>query len=162
LAPKDLDSLEQLFRLHYNELRQFAYRYVKSEAQAEEIVQDVFLTVWTRRKEISAVASMRAYLFAAVRNKALHHTRHAAVELRFAQSERQETSEAALDATDERVEDLDAAIAALPERTRTAIELRWLRQMSHAEVAAAMNISVKGVEKLLARGMSLLRGRMTP
>lgn len=159
MAPQDLDSLEQLFRLHYNELRQFAFRYIRSEAEAEEIVQDVFLALWTRRHSIALATTMRAYLYAAVRNKALHRTRHAAVELRFAQSEAGDDAEADM-STDERIEDLDAAIAALPERTRLAIEMRWLRQMSHAEVAEAMGISIKGVEKLLARGMKLLRGQM--
>ena len=157
-------GLEQLFKAHYAELREFAYRYVRSEAVAEEIVQDVFLAVWTKGKDPVPRATMRAYLFAAVRNRSLHSTRHAAVARRFEESERASgaesvtSSETASDFGDaEQITSLSAAIAALPGRTRLAIELRWLRQMSHAEVAEAMDISVKGVEKLLANGMRLLR-----
>jgi len=103
---------------------------------------------------------MRAYLFAAVRNRALHSTRHAAVARRFEESERAFGGESTRsdDVEDaEQVAALTQAITALPGRTRLAIELRWLRQMSHAEVAEAMDISIKGVEKLLANGMRLLR-----
>ena len=153
-------DLEQLFRAHYAELREFAYRYVRSEAEAEEIVQDVFLAVWAKSKDLVPRTTMRAYLFAAVRNRALHSTRHAAVARRFEESERAFGAESmpSEDVGDpEQLAALPQAIAALPGRTRLAIELRWLRQMSHAEVAEAMDISVKGVEKLLANGMRLLR-----
>ena len=153
-------GLEQLFRAHYAELREFAYRYVRSESVAEEIVQDVFLAVWTKRNDLVPRTTMRAYLFAAVRNRALHSTRHAAVARRFEESERAFGGESTRsdDVEDaEQVAALTQAITALPGRTRLAIELRWLRQMSHAEVAEAMDISIKGVEKLLANGMRLLR-----
>jgi RNA polymerase sigma-70 factor (ECF subfamily) len=157
-------AIEHLFRSHYEELREFAYRYVLSEPLAEEIVQDVFLALWSRREEFVPRTSARAYLFAAVRNRALHSTRHAAVVRRFNESEqalRFETDSSPDALSDivhaDQAESLKAAIAGLPDRTRLAIELRWLRQMSHAEVAEAMDISVKGVEKLLATGMRLLR-----
>ena len=154
-------GLEQLFRAQYAELREFAYRYVRSESVAEEIVQDVFLAVWTKRNDLVPRTTMRAYLFAAVRNRALHSTRHAAVARRFEESERAFGGESTTRSDDvedpEQVAALTQAIAALPGRTRLAIELRWLRQMSHAEVAEAMDISIKGVEKLLANGMRLLR-----
>ena len=159
--PIDLEVFEDLFRRHYAELRQFAYRYLRSESEAEEIVQDVFLAVWTKRRELDTRSTMRAYLYAAVRNRALHSTRHAAVARRFESSERASAidTSSAVDESEsgERASALSAAVSSLPERTRLAIELRWLRQLSQAEIAESMGISIKGVEKLLANGMRLLR-----
>src|SRR5689334_12892134 len=79
---------EELFKLHFSELRDFAFRYVRTEADAEEIVQDAFLAVWIKRHSIAPRSTMRAYLFGAVRNRALHHSRHSAVARRFEESER--------------------------------------------------------------------------
>jgi RNA polymerase sigma factor (sigma-70 family) len=67
------------------------------------------------------------------------------------------------DATLERQETLAAlrtAIEALPARARLAVVLRWHHGMTNAEVADAMGISVKGVEKLLASAMERLRVSM--
>jgi len=52
---------------------------------------------------------------------------------------------------------LEAAFDSLPERAATALRLRWRDELSHAEIAEAMGISVKGVEKLLSRGLRALR-----
>jgi RNA polymerase sigma factor (sigma-70 family) len=55
---------------------------------------------------------------------------------------------------------LQRAIEALPARTRLALVLRWEHSLSHAAVADAMGISVKGVEKLVATAMRKLRGHL--
>ena len=54
---------------------------------------------------------------------------------------------------------LDAALAALPERCRLVMHLRWREQMPYAEIASVMGISVKGVENQLARGLAAIRHR---
>ena len=118
-------SFERTFRLHYAELCDFAAFYVGSADEAEEVVQDVFFAIWLRREDLEKRVSMRSYLFGAVRNHSLQRTRHAAVVRRPAETEPAEA------------------------RTRLAMELRWLRQMSNAEVADVMRISVKAVEKLV-------------
>jgi RNA polymerase sigma factor (sigma-70 family) len=58
---------------------------------------------------------------------------------------------------DERSVAVRRAIDQLPTRARLAVVLRWQHQMSHAEVAAAMGISNKGVEKLLSTAKAKLR-----
>ena len=155
-------SFERTFRLHYAELCDFAAFYVGSADEAEEVVQDVFFAVWLRREDLETRVSMRAYLFGAVRNHALQRTRHEAVVRRHAETEaadprsRDPGQDEVLE-SDEAALELRRAIESLPPRTRLAMELRWLRQMSYAEVALVMRISVKGVEKLITEGMTRLR-----
>jgi RNA polymerase sigma-19 factor, ECF subfamily len=165
----DPDALEALFREHRAALRSFALRFV-SEDEADDVVQDVFLALWRGRLRIRT--TLRAWLFAAVRNTALKRVRHGSVVSRLGPRLADVGGAPAgmgqpapdPDATVVRGEDmafLDAAVAALPPRARTAIELRYHHQMKHAEVAEAMGISVKGVEKLLASAIRTLRGKIS-
>jgi RNA polymerase sigma-70 factor (ECF subfamily) len=155
-------SFERTFRQHYAELCDFAAFYVGSADDAEEVVQDVFFAIWLRREDLEARVSMRSYLFGAVRNHALHNSRHAAIVRRHAEAETAlpTATGQGLDEIfegDEAALELRRAIKSLPPRTRLAMELRWLRQMSYAEVAEVMRISVKAVEKLITGGMKELR-----
>src|SRR5687767_5400857 len=68
----DTRALELLFREHYAALCEFSVRYVRQPSLAEELVQDVFADLWARRERWYVHGSVCAYLFAAVRNRALN------------------------------------------------------------------------------------------
>src|SRR3712207_9203783 len=66
-------AFEALFREHYAALASFAMRYVRDRALAEELVQDLFADLWARGATWAPrPGSERAYLLAAVRNRALN------------------------------------------------------------------------------------------
>ena len=162
----DERDFERLFREHYASLRDFAARYVSDPALAEEIVQDLFADLWARGQLARVRESVRAYLFTAVRNRALNLRKRQAMEADWEQKEASQAmsdlhaSSQPLDDAVERADlraRLDAAIAALPERCRLVMHLRWREQLRHAEIAAIMGISVKGVENQLARGLAAIR-----
>jgi RNA polymerase sigma-70 factor (ECF subfamily) len=69
----------ELFRAYYAQLADFAYRYVGSVEVAQDIVQDVFLKLWVTRAEWDVTTSVAAYLYRAVRNRALNVRKHARV-----------------------------------------------------------------------------------
>jgi RNA polymerase sigma-70 factor, ECF subfamily len=165
----DEHAFEQLFRAYYSSLCDFAARYAKDDALAEELVQDLFADLWARRRDWQVRDSVRAYLFAAVRNRALNLRKRQAMESDWEQDEASadirtlhpttpEPADAAVERADIRAR-LDVAMAALPERCRLVMHLRWREQMRHAEIAAVMGISVKGVENQLARGLASIRQR---
>ena len=166
----DAGAFEALFRAHYGALCGFAERYVRSEAVAEELVQELFADLWAKRADWAPRTSARAYLFTAVRNRALNLRKREALERDWATEEA--TSEvpsmhrapAGVDATMEAAElhaRLDAAIESLPERCRLVMRLRWRDQLSYAEIAEVMGISAKGVENQLSRGLKTLREVLT-
>jgi RNA polymerase sigma-70 factor (ECF subfamily) len=155
----DPAAFEALFRAHYQPMCAFASRYTDSIAVAEELVQDVFARVWTDRGRWPAPANPRAYLFTAVRNRALNAGKRRRMEQDWADAEILE-GEASGDAPagDPAVHaNLERAMASLPERCRLVMHLRWREQMSYADIAAVMGISTKGVENQLARGLRALR-----
>jgi RNA polymerase sigma-70 factor, ECF subfamily len=162
----DAQALEVLFRAFYGPLCGFAYRYTAERALAEELVQDVFAELWTRRAELEVQGSARSYLFAAVRNRALNLRKRQAMERDWERDEAQVRAlhpaapriDQALEARELR-DRLDAAIESLPERCRLVMHLRWREQMSYAAIADVMGISAKGVEIQLSRGLRVLRER---
>ena len=166
LRHDDLEAFEQIFAAYHPMLCDIADSYVGSQAIAEELVQDLFYTLWRDRSKLDVRQSLRAYLCRATRNRAMQHLRHRSVVLRWtrlAVAESDATHVASSDATLEQHETLAAlraAIASLPARARLAVVLRWHHRMTNAEVAEAMDISVKGVEKLLASAMDRLRHSM--
>jgi len=166
----DERALEQLFRAHYSQLASFAFRYLRDAAAAEDVVQDTFAALWTSRGRLNVSTSLRAYLYAAVRNRALNIRKHDAV---VEEWERDESSDDVRELhpvplrPDELLDhhllerQLSLAFEALPERQAQVMLLRWRDGLSYAEIADALGISVKGVEKHLSRGLAVLRRRMT-
>jgi RNA polymerase sigma-70 factor, ECF subfamily len=162
----DSAAFEALFRAHYDSLCSFAVRYTDSSAIAEELVQDVFARVWTDHSRWPAPQNPRAYLFTAVRNRALNVGRRQQLEADWIEAEIAGALESddSTDATpvapiaDPDAHDhLERAVASLPERCRLVMHLRWRESMSYADIAAILGISNKGVENHLARGLRALR-----
>jgi len=169
--PSDADdeaALETLFREHFASLTDFAARYLGDRESAEEVVQDVFLEVWTRRNRTRFRTSARAYLYRSVRNRALNRLDRRRVAGRFRRllaatepvpSAPPVDPAAGLD-VDPLHRALGAVVGALPPRTRLAVTLRYYHGLSHRDTAAAMGISVKGVERLLGLALTKLRAAL--
>jgi RNA polymerase sigma-70 factor (ECF subfamily) len=164
----DPAALETLFHEHYGALCRFANRYLHDRAAAEDLVQDVFTSIWAGRLRLDVRGSLRAYLFAAVRNRALNLRKHQLVERDWELDEALPDVRAlhrAPPRPDDLLDDVErrnrlrAALGALPERCRLVMQLRWEEQLTHAEIAEVLGITVKGVERQLSRGLRALRDR---
>jgi RNA polymerase sigma-70 factor (ECF subfamily) len=163
----DLAAFEELFRGMHAPLCEVADSYVQSQAVAEEIVQDLLFAIWMKREQLPNVDSLQAYLFTAARNRCLHHLRHRAMVQRWTSWAGAKSDVAGVAASppaaddaleaDERRARIRGAIDRLPPRARLALVLQRDHDMSHAEIAEAMDISLKGVEKLLATARQKLR-----
>lgn len=165
----DERAFEQMFREHYATLMAFAVRYAGDRASAEELVQGLFADLWVNRARWQIRSSVRAYLFSAVRNRALNARRRARIERDWDEAETRSHTDAlqwepplADDALerDEATTRLRRALASLPERCRLTMQLRWRDQLSYAEIAEVLSISIKGVENQLARGLKALREKL--
>lgn len=162
----DADSFEALFREHYPRLCELVHGYVRSREVAEDIVQDLFLTLWSKRRSGGSVELTAAYLFVAARNRALKHLRHGRVVARAHEQVAAERSREAPDRADDDVRygeataAVEAAIAGLPDRCREVFLLSRRQHMSYAEIAAALGISVKTVEVQMWRALRKLRAAL--
>src|SRR5687768_12915666 len=76
-------EFDRLFLTYFNRLRRYAYRYVRSWEEAEDVVHDVFVQLWARRADLAAIDDVEAYLYTAARNRALARLKHLTHERRW-------------------------------------------------------------------------------
>ena len=171
-SPEDdaeLAAFESTFRELHAPLCEVVESYVRSQAIAEEIVQDLFFVLWMRRRTL-VTTSIRGYLFTSARNRALHHLRHQSLVTRLGRmfegrpevagtATTRVSAQVALEAAEDAAA-LRRAIDALPARTRLAMVLQHDHEMTQVQIAEAMGISIKGVEKLLAVARLKLRDQL--
>ena len=165
-------AFEELFRSFAAELTDFASTYVGADDDAEEVVHIVFCWVWDHRFALPRPQSVRSYLYAAVRNRALNVVRDRRTEAAF--RERAERASrcndlaAASPSPDSElaVRDIEHALAAalrgMPPRCREVYVLAREHGLSYAEIAAALDIAPKTVEIHMSRALGILRRRLAP
>jgi len=173
IAAGDESACEALYLAYRAPLWRFAYGYVRSREVAEELVQDVFLSLWRNRADGDARACIRAWLYAAVRNQALNHLRHERIVTRLgerAANERTDPHRAKAQGAEggiamgapspdaqltveakELDEAVTRAVAVLPERRRLAMTLRWKHDLSPMEIARVLGTTPESVRVLLTR-----------
>jgi len=168
----DEHAFAEIFRAYHAGLCSFVYARVGSASVAEELVMDVFRRVWEHRARLVIRSSVRSYLFSAAEHAATSHLRHRRVEATLVRDVEARarsipalgTSHPTPEVVAERAE-LSSAIARaadeLPDRCR-AVFLLWQRQLSYAEIAQALGVSIKTVENQLGRALRVLRARLAP
>ncbi len=160
----DAAAFEKLFNLYCQPLINFARRYVRDTPVAENVVQDVFLKIWTNRSRLDPALSIKTYLYTAVRNQALKHLRHENVERRGAEDLKPFTPAARTpeDEWNEReiAESIHHAIDELPEKCRIIFSMNRFDNLTYAEIAGIQNISIKTVETQMGRSLKFLRKRL--
>jgi RNA polymerase sigma-70 factor (ECF subfamily) len=169
MSTGDARALELLFQAMYVPLCAYAQSFVRSSSAAEDVVSETFLKLWTHRDSIRVRGAVRNYLYVAVRNTALNQVNRQRREERYFEQypmNLEELQGAASNDAEERLR-LDEisprvkeAIGSLPPRAQQTYILYYQHEMSYAEVARAMGVSVKTVENQLARALRLLWARL--
>jgi len=162
----DERALEVVFRSHYAGMASFVQRFVRSPDLAEELVQDVFLKLWTKREQLAEIETLRTYLFRAARNTALNYLRRVKLERRWAEEQGTDADPpAAFAADDDTVEQevaaaVKQAIDRLPPRCREIFLMSRDGGLTYAEIARSLDISVKTVETQMGRALKSLRASL--
>jgi RNA polymerase sigma-70 factor (ECF subfamily) len=159
VAKGDQGAFRLLARRHLPAMVGLARRILGNAAEAEDVVQEAMLRVWTHAPRWQPLAAFRTWLTRVVVNLCLDRKRRtplldleAAGELADPAPGAAEQAESA-----ERERRLAAAIGKLPDRQRSAILLTYTEGMSNAQVADVLGTSVSAVETLLIRGKQNLR-----
>lgn len=159
----DREIFECIYNDYWPRLYAYVYNRLKSREAAEEILQEVFFSLWIKRAEAGVVQSLSAYLFAAVRYQVFNYikadkvrrdyaARFAAFKVQQADhSNEQQAAYGDLSRLFER------EIARLPEKCRRIFRMSRHEHRSIQDIAEALHISHKTVENQLTKALKQLR-----
>ncbi len=73
------ESFQHLFDLYFNALCAFCYKYIKDEMEVQDLVQEVFVSLWEKRADFDHESAIKSYLYTSSRNKCLNVLKHRTV-----------------------------------------------------------------------------------
>ncbi len=159
IRDSDKEAFGQVYAHYWRKLLALSYQYTKDKEMAEEIVQDVFVSLWQRRADL-IIDSLAAYLATAIKFstfKALHRAKKQALIRESVLSHNYvQLDEEAIDARFLK-EYVDGIVETLPERCKLVFQLSRESQKSHQEIAQELEISEKAVEANITRALKVLR-----
>lgn len=152
----DQQAYKELYTSLYSFLLAFARTIVSSRETAEEIVSDVFIKIWERRKELVKIANLKVYLYVATRNIAFNYldkqkrTPTNSIDNIEAEFTSIYFDPEQLMITAEMLDLIQKAIDQLPPKCKMIFRLAKEDGLKCREVAEILNLSVKTVENQLA------------
>lgn len=155
-------AFEDLYRLFFTRLFNFAMLYVHRKEVAEEIVNDIMIRVWHKKGELSQVQNLETYLFVAVRNHSLNYLSryspyHIAVDAEGTQGQLVDLHDPSKELEWKEIYfRLNQAIDELPDQCRTVFKLIKEEGFRYKQVAEILNISPRTVETQLFRAIKAL------
>jgi RNA polymerase sigma-70 factor, Bacteroides expansion family 1 len=150
IKKSDEKAFETLFRTYYKSLCLFAYKILKDNVTAEEIVQDIFYYVWEKREDLELTTSVKSYLFKSVYNNSLKNIRHQKIVKNYEAKAIIEGPSFELQENyaeiGEMMHVIQLTLEQVPERTREIFELNRNEGLKYQEISEKLNISIKTVE----------------
>lgn len=149
IKQKDVKAFEGYYKVHYKSFFLMACKYLKDSAQAEEIVNDVFMKIWQDGDKIIIETSLKAYIYKAVINKSLnalqknkreslYHTDLSLIPDESYELRQMEENELKIK--------LYTAIEQLPVHCKKVFEMSRFEELKQQEIADKLGISIKTVK----------------
>lgn len=155
-----VQTYEKLFHNYYNPLVQYAITLLKDADDAEDIVQQVFVSFWEKYDSIEVHTSERAMLYKSVYNACLNKIKFRKVRTSFAQ---EYTSDVENHTAIEELQakelqhTINAAIESMPEQCGKIFKMSRFEQLKYQEIADQLGLSVKTIENQMGKALKLVR-----
>jgi len=163
IAEGDKDAFRLIFDLYKEPFYSAAYKLTRSSYITEEIVQEVFIILWTKRNQVAAADKPASYLFTILYNCIYGHFKKLAAEKHMMQLVSREViawEEPAMEGilqAKEKKELLDAVIRQLPPQQQMVYKLSKQEGLSRLEIAGYMGISPNSVRNHLYDAVKSIR-----
>ena len=161
----DASGIEQLFMQHYTALVMYAHKWLRSQEEAEDVVQEVFGGVCKNRESLNPEGNLKAYLYTATFNRCVSRRRKGRLPTVAIDAFR----EAPIGEENDIEADINTAelrsaiyeeIGKLPDKCREVFLLSRKEEMSYKEIASHLNLSVKTVENHIGNALKRIRKRL--
>lgn len=159
----DIKTFEKVFRQYYASLCIYAFSITSRKDISEEVVQDVFYSIWKERENIQILRSVKNYLYGAVRNQSLRYLEHLLVQERHrayvVNGENFISEPSPQDQLEykELESIINRTLKKLPERRMQIFRMHRVDGKKYKEIADHFSISIKTVEAEMTKAYRTLR-----
>ena len=166
LKKGDMKAFDIIYKKYSKRLYGFVFRYVKQEADTEEIVQDVFIKIWKSREKIDVYSSFESFLFTIAHNATVNLLKKRATEQKYVEHVKSlQNLEKAYELTDEihykeLKQKLQGFLNELSPRQKEIFQLSREEGLSNTEIAKKLGISVQTVKNHLVTALSFLKSKL--
>ena len=162
IKQNDNKALQMLFDLHYKSMCYYAIQFVKQMPEAEDIVQSVFIKLWTKRDSITINTSLKSYLYRSVYNNYIDEFRKGKQKEKYLESLKYDTLTEHIAVEDslelqEKIDKIKILVDTLSPRCKEVLLLSKHEGYKHREIAEKLEISVKTVESLMSTAFKKIR-----
>lgn len=158
-------AFEMIYKRYSIQLLSIAYRKVGERDIAEDIVQEVFITLFRNKETANNITSLFAYLYVTLKNKILDAYRRDVLQKKYAHHvhtsfEEQDNSPYFQIETRDLEKKLESEIEKLPPQCGKVFKLRRQKHLSNKEIATQLGISENTVEQHMRKALRILRGNL--
>lgn len=159
----DMRAFDIIYFVYSSKLQKFVHSLVKTDVDAEEIVQDVFVKTWENREKLKTFTSFESYLFTIAYNTTVSLLRKRAKESRYVeyvksvQIEIDDCGPTENFDWEEIDEKLNLLIEKMPARQREVFKMKHLEGFSYKEIADNLGISINTIENHIVKAHKYLK-----
>lgn len=162
LKADDASAFDEFFELYGQKLYGFALKYLKSESEAEEMVQEVFVRLWEKRRSLKSDYSFKSYLYTIALNQIRKFFNKRAVSLRYLsqlQNESFESDNQTADSIDYAsvLKRIDEIVETFPERKKQIFLKSRKEGKTSKEIAVELHIAVGTVDNQISEALRMIR-----
>ncbi len=167
LQRNDERALCSIMQHYYTDLYNYGARFTHDEGLVRDCIQEVFISLWQRRENVTTILSPKYYLLRAVKNKvlkSLHKNKTRADGMAMHGDEYDFYLEFSVEkfiiekqVSEEKVAALRRTLDRLSKRQQEVIYLKFYQHLDHAQIAELMNISRQSVYNLIHESILKLR-----
>lgn len=167
LKKGDMQAFDKVYKLYCHKLFSFVLKIVKSEADADDIVQEVFVKIWESKHKLHDHQLLNSFIFTIAYNGSIDLLRKRISSHKYI--EHLKKSSVLLQAPDSTTEveynefltQLDKLISSLPERQKQVYLLHREQGLTYPEIADRLCISKNTVENHMGKALNSLRQKVS-
>ena len=159
------EDFKNVYYPFHPKLYRIAFALLNNAADAEDILQDTYCKLWSRRTELTGIVQPEAFCVRLLKNLCLDFLRSPRNRIDYEPSESltiptETTPEDELE-SNEKIRHIEALIEQLPEKQRIVIQMRGCGDCSLEDIEAATGESAANVRVLLSRARKTLKSKLT-
>ncbi len=153
-------AFEEVFIVYFDKIKYFIFGYIKSEIDAEELAEDIFVNLWINHSSIDPNKSFSSYLHTIARNTALNFLKHKFVKESHSGTISGESFQ--YDSEDELIAKetqllIEMAVVKMPEQRKVIYQMSRNEGLKNDEIANRLNTTKSNVESQLSLALKDLR-----